>query len=473
MNNIVMIPVEQLHHHPENPRLELGDLTELAESIRKNGVMQNRTVVPEDPHQVSYLVVIGNRRMEAAKLAGLAEVPCVISDMDHKTQIATMLEENMQRSDLTPYEQAQGFQMMMDLGFTEKEIGEKTGFSEKTVKDRLKLTQFNKKKFESAVQQGATLMELVEISRIENRKDQDALLDVAGTNNFRQMMNEKLQDQEHQKNIKRLTPVLKEFAEELPENADIYGMNPDYSSLEKIADLATEKARKQMQKLRKDNPEDQLFYKFSKYWNTGNTNLMIYKKNRKVKKELSEEEKSERQKQLARNKHLKAVKEYWARAYQLRRHFIRNYTITVNGTSMTNISKLILKYALRQRPSWGTTYNHQWDKTAIVDYMGIVQEEYEDKHATVWELLEGRQDIPQIRAVLAWIVGGGVFWPDNAEFGLYNTWDGSWSGGAGKGKDNGVSDLYEFLTEIGYQMSDMEKQLMDGTHPIYKEGAEA
>ena len=45
MKEIVMIPVEQLHHHPENPRLELGDLTELAESIRKNGVMQNLTVV--------------------------------------------------------------------------------------------------------------------------------------------------------------------------------------------------------------------------------------------------------------------------------------------------------------------------------------------------------------------------------------------------------------------------------------------
>ena len=46
MNGIVMIPVDQLHHHPENPRNDLGDLTELAESIRKNGVMQNLTVVP-------------------------------------------------------------------------------------------------------------------------------------------------------------------------------------------------------------------------------------------------------------------------------------------------------------------------------------------------------------------------------------------------------------------------------------------
>ena len=121
MNEITMIPVDQLIHHPHNPRLDLGDLTELTESIRSQGVLQNLTVVPEAefPGDDHYLVVIGNRRMEAAKLAGLAEVPCVISDMDFNTQIATMLTENMHRTDLTLYEQAQGIQMMMDLGLSQ------------------------------------------------------------------------------------------------------------------------------------------------------------------------------------------------------------------------------------------------------------------------------------------------------------------------------------------------------------------
>ena len=103
MKNIVWIPVYQLSHHPENPRKDLGDLTELTESIKQNGIMQNLTVVPEDGQKEQYLVVIGNRRMEAAKLAGLEALPCVISDMDHKTQISTMLMENMQRQDLTVY----------------------------------------------------------------------------------------------------------------------------------------------------------------------------------------------------------------------------------------------------------------------------------------------------------------------------------------------------------------------------------
>ena len=116
MNNITMIPICQLLHHPENPRKDLGDLTELAESIKQNGIMQNLTVVQVDDGL--YNVVIGNRRMAAAEMAGLEEVPCVISEMDYKTQVATMLMENMQRQDLTVFEQAQGFQMMMDLGYT-------------------------------------------------------------------------------------------------------------------------------------------------------------------------------------------------------------------------------------------------------------------------------------------------------------------------------------------------------------------
>ena len=116
MNEIKMIPIGDLMHHPENPRKDLGDLEELTASIKENGILQNLTVVP-DLEKCKYLVVIGNRRFEAAKAAGLVELPCVISDMDHRTQIATMLEENMQRADLTVYEQAQGFQMMMDLGY--------------------------------------------------------------------------------------------------------------------------------------------------------------------------------------------------------------------------------------------------------------------------------------------------------------------------------------------------------------------
>ena len=92
---------------------------------RSQGILQNLTIVPDEDG--GYLVLIGNRRMEAAKLAGLDALPCAVVEMDETDQIAMMLTENMHRTDLTLYEQAQGMQMMMDLGLSEGQISDMTG----------------------------------------------------------------------------------------------------------------------------------------------------------------------------------------------------------------------------------------------------------------------------------------------------------------------------------------------------------
>lgn len=81
MAEIKYIPVSKLWRHPDNPRKDLGDVTELAESIKVNGVLQNLTVVPligeitKKWDGESYRVIIGHRRLAAAKLAGLEELP--------------------------------------------------------------------------------------------------------------------------------------------------------------------------------------------------------------------------------------------------------------------------------------------------------------------------------------------------------------------------------------------------------------
>lgn len=120
MAELRYIAVNELFPHPDNPRKDIGDVTELAESIRVNGVLQNLTVVPNmvlgeltnEIWQRGYKVIIGHRRLAAAKLAGLKELPCVVAEMTEREQLSTMLTENMQRSDLTVYEQAQGFQLV-------------------------------------------------------------------------------------------------------------------------------------------------------------------------------------------------------------------------------------------------------------------------------------------------------------------------------------------------------------------------
>ena len=164
---IVNIPVKLLHHHHANPRGQnYGDLSELTASIKANGILQNLTVVPfwfdttgvgcDDPKQqadMGYLVVIGNRRLEAAKAAGLETLPCIIARMSKSEQVQTMLLENMQREDLTVIEQAFGFQMMLDFGDSVADIAEKTGFSQSTVRRRVKLMELDHdklKKFEGA-----------------------------------------------------------------------------------------------------------------------------------------------------------------------------------------------------------------------------------------------------------------------------------------------------------------------------------
>ena len=181
---IVQIPVDLLHNHHMNPRKDLGDLTELAESIKAKGVLQNLTVVPywfkmtgvgcDDPKQqaeMGYLVVIGNRRLAASKKAGLETLPCVIAKMTKEEQMQTMLLENMQRSDLTALEQAQGFQMMMDMGETEDSIAEKTGFSKATVRHRLNIAKLDQKLLKDLETQEDFQLSLTDLYALEKIKD--------------------------------------------------------------------------------------------------------------------------------------------------------------------------------------------------------------------------------------------------------------------------------------------------------------
>lgn len=180
MSDIVNIGVGHIHPHPENPRKDLGDLTKLVDSVKKNGVMQNLTVIPMEDQPGEYIAIIGHRRHAAAKLAGIAELPCrIIRDMGRKEQISAMLEENMQRNDLTFYEQAQGFQMMLDLGDTEAQIAEKTGFSKTTIRHRLNIAKLDQKELKKKEQDSSfqlSLKDLYELEKIEDVRTRDKVL---------------------------------------------------------------------------------------------------------------------------------------------------------------------------------------------------------------------------------------------------------------------------------------------------------
>lgn len=168
--NIQNIDINLIDQHPENPRKDLGDLTELANSIKESGIHQNLTVVRNGER---YTCIIGHRRLAASKLAGLKEVPCHVADMDYKTQLSTMLVENMQRAELTYIEQADGFQMMMNLGETVESIAEMSGFSKDTVKHRLEIAKLDKDKLKAS---DLTLEDLVYLERVTDVEVRNRLL---------------------------------------------------------------------------------------------------------------------------------------------------------------------------------------------------------------------------------------------------------------------------------------------------------
>lgn len=183
----VDLPISKIYPHPDNPRKDVGDVSELAESIKANGIFQNLTVVGGGkgaPTADDYTVIIGHRRLSAAKQAGLKQVPCMVVEMDEREQAATMLLENMQRSDLTIYEQAQGFQMMLDLGETQEDIAKKTGFSKTTIRHRLKLLELDPEELKKSQERQATFSDYIEIEKIKDPKNKTEALKAIGTSSF-------------------------------------------------------------------------------------------------------------------------------------------------------------------------------------------------------------------------------------------------------------------------------------------------
>ena len=177
MSTFQDIDIDLIDPHPGNPRHDVGDVTELADSIRSQGIRQNLLLVPHPDVQGRYRVIIGHRRLAAARVAGLDTVPAVVDvTLTEQHQLELMLVENLQRVDLTPVEEAEGYQAMLDLGVGAREISRRTGRSEKTVTGRLRLLTLPEPA-RAAVHQGqATLLDAAELIQFEDDPETQAEL---------------------------------------------------------------------------------------------------------------------------------------------------------------------------------------------------------------------------------------------------------------------------------------------------------
>ncbi len=137
--DILYIPAEQITPSPHQPRriFPADELATLADSIRSYGVLQPLVVTPGSS---GYILVAGERRLRAARLAGLHRLPCIVYDRPTEDcAVATML-ENLQRQNLSYWEEAYGYKALMDqFGFTQEQLAQKLGKSQSAVANKLRL----------------------------------------------------------------------------------------------------------------------------------------------------------------------------------------------------------------------------------------------------------------------------------------------------------------------------------------------
>jgi len=134
-----MIPLEDLQPNASQPRKDVGDLQGLTESVREKGVLEP-LLVRYLPESGKYMIISGERRYLASRAAGLAELPCIEKDVDDAETLEMALIENLQRKDLTPFEEADGVQALAGrFGLTHEEIAKKVGKSRSSITELLSL----------------------------------------------------------------------------------------------------------------------------------------------------------------------------------------------------------------------------------------------------------------------------------------------------------------------------------------------
>src|SRR5438045_5584874 len=131
-----MIPLERIEPNAEQPRTSLGNIEELAASIREKGVLEPILVRQIAPNHCQ--IISCERRLRAAVLAGLDEIPAIELDADDKETLEIALIENIQRKDLTPFEEAEGLLLLQQrFGYTHERISTVIGKSRSTVTETL------------------------------------------------------------------------------------------------------------------------------------------------------------------------------------------------------------------------------------------------------------------------------------------------------------------------------------------------
>jgi len=166
-----MIPVEKIRPNPEQPRKMLGDLSELTQSIKEKGVLEP-LLVRYVPREDAYHIISGERRYHASRAAGLRELPCIEKVADDAETLELALIENIQRKDLTAFEEADGLQRLADqFDYTHDDIAKKIGRARSSVTETMSLRNIPEPLRKRCVEKGITSKSLLlQVARQPNEK---------------------------------------------------------------------------------------------------------------------------------------------------------------------------------------------------------------------------------------------------------------------------------------------------------------
>lgn len=434
-SKLQMIQVEKLHPHPDNPRKVIGDVSELAESIKANGILQNLTVVPNNDNWDDFTVIIGHRRLAAAKQAGLTELPCAVVEMTEKEQLSTMLTENMQRSDLTVYEQAKGFQMLIDLGDSVAEVVEKTGFKESTVRRRLKLAELDEESFKDSQLRQPTLADYERLNQIKNIDVRNELLKSIGTNNFDNLLYSAVKKQETDEEKEKIEKLCLEHGMIKAQKHDEIPSNYEYTGFFALKDL-----------IGKDFADGRKRYFYFGY----GSNIYIYAEAfEKQEKNDAEEEKRKLEEQRW-DELVEQAEEIDERCEALRIGFMLD-----TNFNDSNKKQELVKFIVAQVAAGASRNVYRFSE--VVENQDTENiDSYINEH---WDDNSGRMLMATAYALCQRTY-------EKLSF-IYVEYSRKT---ISRKNSPDLNKFYALLCKLGYVMSDEEIQLRDGTHPIFTTG---
>jgi ParB family transcriptional regulator, chromosome partitioning protein len=166
-----MIPVDKIRPNPDQPRKALGDLSELIQSIKEKGVLEP-LLVRYVPREDAYHIISGERRYHASRAAGMNELPCIEKIADDAETLELALIENLQRKDLTPFEEADGLQRLAEqFDYTHDDIARKIGRARSSVTETLSLRTIPDPLRKRCVERGIVSKSLLlQVARQPNEK---------------------------------------------------------------------------------------------------------------------------------------------------------------------------------------------------------------------------------------------------------------------------------------------------------------